>query len=355
MRAAALLLLSLLLLAAPGTSSRAAPCADVPSSRVVEIDASSGPLFGDITKHEKEPSFLHPKEVVLTFDDGPMPWVTRSILDTLDRFCAKATFFAVGRMAVAYPDTLREITNRGHTLGGHTWSHPLNLRRLKPDKALDEIERGFAAIALANRDGVAPFFRFPGLSDSAPLLAALQRRGIATFTVDVVSDDSYIADHRRLADLTLRRIEARGGGIVLFHDIKPATAKALPVILAALKERGYSIVHIRAKARLDVLADYEPALAPQIAKNRAPANGKARLMPFYGTIGPERVAFVEDAVPPSPVTALSPPPRERLTAKSPAPEAKKPKSGASSTTVRTSVPAAGTAAAGWATRVEPSD
>ena len=69
---------------------------------------------------------------MLTFDDGPMPWITTSILDTLDQHCTKATFFSVGRMAIAYPETTRAIMLRGHTLGTHTWSHPLNIARLAP-------------------------------------------------------------------------------------------------------------------------------------------------------------------------------------------------------------------------------
>ncbi|MFN3868192.1 MAG: polysaccharide deacetylase family protein, partial [Hyphomicrobiaceae bacterium] len=218
---------------APATCQN--PTGGLGVARIVEIDTAAGPLFGKITKEEKEASFLQPKEVVLTFDDGPMPWITRSILDTLDRFCTKATFFSVGRMALAYPQSLRDVLDRGHTLGGHTWSHPLNLKRLKPERAIDEIERGFAAISIASGGRTSPFFRFPGLSDNAAMLAALQKRGIASFTVDVVSDDSYISDPDRLTRVTLERLEAQRGGIMLFHDIKPATAKALPGILAELQ------------------------------------------------------------------------------------------------------------------------
>lgn len=327
------------------------------TARVVEIDTSAGPLFGDITKFQKEQPFLAPKEVVLTFDDGPMPWITRSILEILDKYCIKATFFSVGKMAVAYPDTLREISNRGHTLGGHTWSHPLNLRRMKIDAALDEIERGFAAVALANRDGVAPFFRFPGLSDSAPLLAALQKRGIATFSVDVVSDDSFISDPKRLADVTLRRIEARQGGIVLFHDIKRATAKALPTIIGELVRRGYSFVHMRAKTRLEVVESYAASLTPQIQKNLAGANGKPKLMPFYGTIGPERVAFVEGGGVVAPVTQLSPPPRERIGSGKTAAGRKDQSSGARTASKQSHQAGSGrvppTATTGWSTQVVP--
>jgi peptidoglycan-N-acetylglucosamine deacetylase len=148
-----IIFLSIVALFALASAGSAETCAGndggLGASRIVEIDSAGGPLYGDFTHRAKEPSFLGPREVVLTFDDGPLPAVTRSILDTLDRFCTKATFFSVGRMAVAYPSTLREVLSRGHTVGGHTWSHPLNLPRLRPDKAHDEIERGFAAVALA--------------------------------------------------------------------------------------------------------------------------------------------------------------------------------------------------------------
>ncbi len=69
----------------------------------------------------------------------------------------------------------------------------------------------------------------------------LQQRGIAAFTVDAVTNDSYISSPGRLIDRTLAEIERSNGGIVLFHDIKRATAKALPVILKELKARGYSM------------------------------------------------------------------------------------------------------------------
>ena len=278
-------------------------------ARIVEIDTSSGPLYGDITRYAKEDRFLAPREVVLTFDDGPMPWITRSILDTLDRFCTKATFFSVGRMALAYPASVKDVLARGHTLGGHTHTHPLNIARLRSDRSVDEIERGFAAIALAAGQPIAPFFRFPGLSDSPGLLAHLQSRGIAAFTVDVVSNDSFIGDPGRLARLTLDRIEAQQGGIVLFHDIKAATAKALPTILAGLVEAGYKVVHMRAKSPVVPLNDYYSTLTPMLAKaEAAAASGKTPLVPFYGPSG--SVGSESAAAEPT-VTELSPVPRVR--------------------------------------------
>mgnify|MGYP000677235884 FL=1 len=222
-------------------------------SRIIEIDASAGPLFGEFTKYEKEPRFLGPKEVVLTFDDGPMPKYTKPILEALDKYCTKATFFYVGRMAMAYPDMVKEVMGRGHTMGTHTWSHPMNMRRRSLDSAKDQIERGFAAVSLAAGEPIAPFFRFPGLSDSGPMLDYLQKRGIAAFTVDVVSNDSYISSPQRLIQRTLAHVERQNGGIILFHDIKSSTARALPTILAELKKRGFKVVHLRSKTEFEPL------------------------------------------------------------------------------------------------------
>ncbi len=271
------------LVATPAVAQRCPdPASALGVSRIVEIDTRGGPLFGSVTRLEKEASFLRRKEVVLTFDDGPMPGVTRPILDVLDRFCIKATFFPVGRMAVAHPAIVKEVAARGHTLGSHTWSH-LRLRDAPVDVARDEIEHGFAAVALAAGGPVAPLFRFPGLADNQALIAYLQSRDIGTLTVDVVSNDSFITDAQYLARTALAGIEARGGGILLFHDIKPQTVAALPVVLSGLKERGYSIVHLRTKQPYHSPDGHVAAIKPLIAKDQG--NGVAAPPPAIESLG----------------------------------------------------------------------
>lgn len=302
MRATLILSGLLGLLVLSGTASAACPGHGLGVSRIVAIDTSTGPLYGDITKQPQQAVFLKPKEVVLTFDDGPMPWITRAILDTLDSQCTKATFFSVGRMAIAYPDVVREIQQRGHSLGTHTWSHPMNMRRMPIEQSSAEIERGFAAVAAAAGGPIAPFFRFPGLSDSGPMLAHLQNRGIASFTVDVVSNDSFIPSVERLTRETIAKVEARQGGIMLFHDIKAVTAKALPGILSELKARGYRVVHMTSNTPFSPDPRYSVEFAAKIAAAEAGKGGK-KLMPFFGTVGPDRVARETGAQ----VVALSPP------------------------------------------------
>ncbi len=284
-----------------GSAHAACPSGGLGVGRIVNIDPTTGPLYGDITKQPRQVNFLKPKEVVLTFDDGPLPWITKSILDTLDRFCTKATFFSVGRMAIAYPETTREIQHRGHSLGTHTWSHPMNMRRMPIEQSSAEIERGFAAVSAAAGGPIAPFFRFPGLSDSGPMLTHLQKRNVASFTVDVVSNDSYISSVERLTAETIAKTEGRQGGIMLFHDIKAVTAKALPGILTELQRRGYRVVHMTSTAPFRPDPRYSVEFASKIAAAEQGKAGK-KLMPFFGTVGPEKVAKETGA----PILALAP-------------------------------------------------
>ena len=135
-------------------------------SRVIEVDTKGGPLYG---RHQYKKTLpLKEKEIVLTFDDGPHPTNTLSVLKTLEDHCTKATFFAVGSMANQFPETLRLITAQGHTLGSHTHSHP-RMPDIPFEKAKIQIERGIAELIRANGAPIAPFFRFPGLRHTQSL------------------------------------------------------------------------------------------------------------------------------------------------------------------------------------------
>jgi peptidoglycan/xylan/chitin deacetylase (PgdA/CDA1 family) len=236
-------------------------------SRVVEIDTSSGPLFG---APYKESSFLADGEVVLTFDDGPLRAYTLPVLDALAAHCVKATFFLVGRMAVADPEMVKEYDRRGHTVGTHTWSHA-NLRALTPLKARAEIELGFSAVQQAMGKPLAPFFRFPFLSDPKSMIFHLQERQFGIFSIDVDSKDYRTRDpgttHRKvMADLARTK-----KGIVLFHDIQSSTARALPGLLAELKASGYRIVHLQPKAPATTVAEFDSLAQQELDKRRATA------------------------------------------------------------------------------------
>lgn len=269
-------------------------------SRVVEIDAAGGPGYG--FQQYRQNDFLGDHEVVLTFDDGPMPAYTMPILKALDAHCTKVTFFIVGKMALAYPETVKEEARRGHTIGTHTWSHS-NLhgsrRRSQPhasvsaagpslryqgaqkasfpafdaprsafmptpaDKAEREIELGFSAVQRALGAPIAPFFRFPYLADSRPMLNHLHQRNVAVFSIDVDSVDYRAKRPEDVMRRVFTDLEQQRKGIILFHDIQRATALALPAVLAELQARGYKVVHLKPKVPLQTLAAYDAAAEQQ--------------------------------------------------------------------------------------------
>src|SRR5947209_5436745 len=96
-------------------------------SRTLVVDPGEHARVGSMQYGESLP--LNDHEVVLTFDDGPLPPYTNRILETLASECVKATFFMVGRMARAYPALVRRVYNEGHTVAYHGQTHPLPLHQ----------------------------------------------------------------------------------------------------------------------------------------------------------------------------------------------------------------------------------
>lgn len=214
-------------------------------SRTLEVDPAALPKIGTMSYHDSLP--LNDHEIVITFDDGPLPPHTEKVLETLAAQCVKATYFMVGRMAAAYPEAVRKVAAAGHTVGTHSWSHPW-FTRMSLDKARDEIDRGFSSVqaALGDDHKVAPFFRFPGLLHRADAEAYLAERGIMVWSVDFHGDDWH---HRISPQEIVKRVMTRlaanhNRGVLLLHDIHARTAAALPSLLAQLKEQGYKVVHV---------------------------------------------------------------------------------------------------------------
>ncbi len=230
-------------------------------SRTVEIDTTGGPGFG--FEQYKAFDFLEPKEVVLTFDDGPQMHTTKTVLDALAAQCTKATFFSIGKMALGMPDIIREVVKQGHTVGSHTWSHA-SLAKKNGQAGIDEIERGLSGVTRAVGKPIAPFFRFPYLQDSKEALEYLANRNIAVFSMDVDSFDFKLRNGEQLVKDVMAKLEKKGKGIVLMHDIQPTTAKALPALLLQLKANGYKIVHIKPKGGAVTIAEYDALIEKDV-------------------------------------------------------------------------------------------
>ena len=234
-------------LAATGPA-RAAECPGNPdalgTSRTIVVDPTEHARLGMMQYSETLPLADH--EVVLTFDDGPLPPYSTRILDILNAECVKATYFLVGRMAKAFPDVVRKLHAAGHTLGTHSNSHPFTFNRMSPEQADAEVEGGIASVAdaLGDRNAVAPFFRIPGLLRSDTTERYLASRSLMTWSADFPVDDWKHISASAITARALERLEARRRGMILLHDIQPATALAMPTILKELKRRGYRIVHV---------------------------------------------------------------------------------------------------------------
>ena len=236
------------------------PCANPDAlgiARVVEIDTTGGPGFG--FEHFKQLDFLREKEVVLTFDDGPWPENTPSVLKTLANECTTGIFFSIGKHATYYPEILKQVAAAGHTIGTHTWSHAtLTNKKLTEDQRKEEIEKGFSAVKWA-LGGVSPspFFRFPALQHPPEMVTYLGTRNIAMFSCDLDSFDFKARNAQQVIDVTMKKLDKQGKGIVLMHDFHKHTAEALPALLRKLKEGGYKVVQMKAKAPVQTLPQYD--------------------------------------------------------------------------------------------------
>jgi len=261
---------AIVLACAIGLAGRAdaEPCPGNPNalgtSRTLVVEQSAHPLIGRMQYPGSLP--LADKEVVITFDDGPLPPYTNRILDALAAECVKVTFFLVGQMARAYPDVVRQIYNAGHTIGTHSNNHPVALDAMAFSFVQAQVDGGVAAVraALGHPAAVAPFFRAPGLARTNQL-----ERYLATQSISIWSTDAHGADYTGInAAQVVRRsiemLEARRGGVLLLHDIQPVTANAISALLKELKARGYRIVHAVAPGERPALP--EPLVpAPAVA------------------------------------------------------------------------------------------
>jgi peptidoglycan/xylan/chitin deacetylase (PgdA/CDA1 family) len=214
------------------------------TSRTLVVDPREHPLVGTMQYRETLPLADH--EVVLTFDDGPLPKYSNQILEILASQCVKATFFLVGRQANANPEGVRKVRNAGHTVATHTQNHPTSMHKLPIERARQEIDDGIASVTAALGDGTAPvpFLRIPGLARADAIEEYAKARGIQVWSADFPADDWRHVPASRVYDLAIQRLEAKGKGILLLHDIQPRTVAALPRILQELKARGYRIVHV---------------------------------------------------------------------------------------------------------------
>lgn len=231
------------------TPARAENCPGHPdalgTSRVLVVSPEDHERLGTMQYKHTLPLADH--EVVITFDDGPLPPWSNKALDILTSQCVKATYFIIGEMAQQFPAVVRREYEAGYTIGLHSQTHPIHFERLTGDKLSYQIDGSMASVsaALGDRDEVAPFFRIPELGRSNTVEDALAERSLVVFSADVVADDWFRhISPAQIVQRAMSRLEKRGSGILLLHDIHPWTVAALPVLLKELKDHGFHVVQV---------------------------------------------------------------------------------------------------------------
>lgn len=188
------------------------------------------------------PQLAEHKTIALTFDDGPVPLYTKQILDILDRYRIKATFFCIGDNARRYPDLVRDIVARGHTLGNHTQSHR-SLLLASSRRVARELDEADAALRAAS--GLRPqYFRCPKGYKNPLVARVLRARRMRLVGYGYPIWDVENPPPMALVDRVLER--AAAGDVIVMHDGFPAAkpgrrdslVTALPMIIAGLLAQG---------------------------------------------------------------------------------------------------------------------
>ncbi len=202
-------------------------------------DASPRPANEAVYRHN-----TNKKRVALTFDDGPHYKYTAEILDILDEYGAKATFFVVGELAERYPELILRELAEGHEIGNHTYTHPL--RSGSSDALLEEAAKTTELLE-STFDYSPVLFRPPGGNISGSMIESICASGYkcVLWSWRMDTRDWASPPVESVVQTVLR--DVKFGDIILFHDNvygTSPTAEALEIILPELIERGYSFVTV---------------------------------------------------------------------------------------------------------------
>lgn len=172
------------------------------------------------------------KEVFLTFDDGPTPGVTDWVLDELDKYNAKATFFCLGKNAEKHPHLFADILKRGHAVGNHSYDHP-NGWKTSTIEYIENVKRCEAVFASS-------LFRPPyGRISKEQINLVKDKYKLIMWSVLSADFDLNCTPQKCLDNVMLN---TKSGSIIVFHDSKKAEENlmfSLSHSLKKLSEDGY--------------------------------------------------------------------------------------------------------------------
>lgn len=180
------------------------------------------------------------KIIAITFDDGPTPY-TEKVLELLDTYNAKATFFCIGKQIETYPEIFKKILEKGHTIGNHTYSHQPMLGFSNKSQWLDELN--ITNNLIEQNSGLkANYFRPPYGVTTPNLGKALKATGHNVIGWNIRSLDAVIQDEQKIFDRI--KIRLKPGSIILLHDTSQKSVNVLEQLLVLLHEHNYEAVTV---------------------------------------------------------------------------------------------------------------
>ena len=187
------------------------------------------------------------KIIALTFDDGPHP-ITNQVLDLLDKYDFKATFFCIGKNIEMYPEIFKRIHSEGHTIGNHTYSHTSKMGFLQKKKIIQEIT--ICNQFIYNSIGIKPKLYRPPFGVTNPNIAeALKELKMDVIGWNVRSLDTILTNESAILNRVLPKIDS--GSIVLFHDNSERTVRVLEQLLHFMKHNKIESVTVNELLNLE--------------------------------------------------------------------------------------------------------
>lgn len=217
------------------------PVVTAPKPLVPSIPAVEKPMKPQMPGSRVSRVAVPEKIVALTFDDGPHGVLTPRVLDILDRYNAKGTFFVLGSNVRTHPALLQRMVSRGHEIGNHTWNH-MNMSRASREAIAADLAKTNEAIVSAC--GVKPRLMRPPYGAGNAALSSWMKESIGATTVlwDVDTNDWRKPGVQTVINRAVNG--ARSGSIILVHDIHKSTVDAVEGIVKGLQARGFQLVTV---------------------------------------------------------------------------------------------------------------
>ncbi len=191
------------------------------------------------------------KHVAITFDDGPNPVITPQILELLNQYNAKATFFCIGKQIEKHPEVIRNIVSQKHTIGNHTYSHARFFDFFGKQKVIAELDKTNNLVSSITGKTM-NLFRPPYGVTNPAITKAVKQTKHHVIGWNIRSLDTIKNSEQKILDRITKSISP--GSVILLHDTKEITVRVLEQLLLFLKQNGYQSITIDALFNIEAYA-----------------------------------------------------------------------------------------------------